>query len=140
MELIFYQVCRLKSIHHQSFTNCLETANSTLIKFPIHFHLVHKLRYLVLFKGNEDRRKMRLSRQFCSKTVISKKNKKIRNRRKLVSSDCSKIAVEKSRCHDAGGCNGVVRYRNAFLFGITQESTRGKAFTLPHRGEKMVVV
>lgn len=139
MELIFYQVCRLKSIHHQSFTNNLETANSTLIKFPIHFSFTNYVIFYC-FEGNEDRRETRLSRQFCSKTVISKKNKKVRNRRQLVSSDCSKIAVEKSRCHDAGGCNGVARYRNAFLFGITQESTRGKAFTLPHRGEKMVVV
>lgn len=50
-----------------SSTNSLETGNSTLIKFPIQ-HLVHKLRYLLRFRGKRRSKEERLSRQFCTKT------------------------------------------------------------------------
>lgn len=119
-----------------SSTNSLETGNSTLIKFPIQ-HLVHKLRYLLRFRGKRRSKEERLSRQFCTKTKFHIQKKEVRNRRQFVSSDCSKIVVEKSACLAATGmqrgCNGGAR--NAFLFGITHETTRGKAFTLPHGGE-----
>lgn len=72
-----------------------------------------------------------MSRQFCTKTKFHIQKKEVRNRRQFVSSDCSKIVVEKSACLAATG----MQRGCAFLFGITHETTRGKAFTLPHGGE-----
>lgn len=117
-----------------SSTNSLETGNSTLIKFPIQ-HPVHKLRYLLRFRGKRRSKEERLSRQFCTETKFHIQKK----RYGIEDNSCLQIVRKSSwkNLHVSTlpqrGCNGGAR--NAFLFGITHETTRGKAFTLPHRGE-----
>lgn len=122
-----------------SSTNSLETANSTLIKFPIQ-HLVHKLRYLLRFRGKRRSKEERLSRQFCTKTKfhIQKKrgteSKTIRVFR-LFENRRGKIRMSR-RCAATGMQRGVLETRSSSVLRTKPRVARLLPFPT---GEKMVL-
>lgn len=75
-----------------------------------------------------------MSRQFCTKTKFHIQKKEVRNRRQFVSSDCSKIVVEKSACLAATGMQRGCSKRVPLRYYARNHAWQ-KAFTLPHRGE-----
>lgn len=122
-----------------SSTNSLETGNSTLIKFPIQ-HPVHKLRYLLRFRGKRRSKEERLSRQFCTETKFHIQKK----RYGIEDNSCLQIVrksswknLHVSTLRRNGDATGVLETRSSSVLRTKPRVARLLPFPT---GEKMVLV